>query len=138
MATTPEYKTVCLLAGELRLALQSDLLSVCLSLQGTDPMLLTPDNVWEVTNTARSEPERAVRLVTIIQTRVQSDPKCYHALVGVLQKNPTYYADILKRLSETFLQQSAKFVRDQSSTDLEVYVIRWILKYLGVVFDMLH
>lgn len=110
MATTctPESLTVRDLAGELKVALQGDLLTVSLDLQGTDPALLTPDNVSEVTNTARSEPERAVRLVTLIQTRVESNPKCYHALIGVLQRNRTYYGDILHKLDETFQRRKAK------------------------------
>ena len=108
--TTPESRTVQDLAGELKLVLQGDLLTVSLDLQATDPALLTPDNVSEVTNTGRSEPERAVRLVTLIQTRVESDPKCYHALIGVLQRNRTYYGDILHKLDETFQQRKAKNV----------------------------
>lgn len=108
MAATPEFETVRLVAGDLKLALQGDLTSVCLLLQGTDPALLTPDNVSEVTNTARSEPERAGRLVILIQTRIKSNPKCYDALVGVLQENTAYYGDILKILDKTYLEQTAK------------------------------
>ena len=102
---TPESCTVRAVASELKLALQGDLLSVSLDLQATDPALLTPDNVSEVTNTARSEAERAVRLVTLIQNRIESDPRCYRALTGVLKKNPTYYGEILMKLEETFQQQ---------------------------------
>lgn len=116
MAETPEFETVRLLANDLKLALQGDLTSVSLSLQGTDPALLTPDNVSEVTNTARSEPERAVRLVTLIQTRIKSNPKCYHTLIGVLQENTVYYSDILKKLDKTFLEQKAKRILQEQSS----------------------
>ena len=105
---TPESSTVRILANELKLALQGDLLTVSLHLQATDPPLLTPDNVSEVTNTARSEPERAVRLVSLILNKVESDPRCYHALIGVLQKDRDYHGNILKNLEETFQLEKAK------------------------------
>jgi hypothetical protein len=108
--STPESSTVRVLTGELKLALQGDILTVSLNLQAADPPLLTPDNVSEVTNIARSEPERAVRLVTLIQNKVESDPRCYHALIGVLQKNRDYYGDILKKLEERFRLEKAKNV----------------------------
>ena len=118
--TTPESSTVRILASDLKLALQGDLLTVSLHLQATDPPLLTPDNVSEVTNTARSEPERAVRLVSLIQNKVESDPRCYHALIGVLQKNCDYYENILKKLEETLKLEKAKNVHvgqpEQSTT----------------------
>ena len=117
---TPESSTVRLLANELKLALQGDLLTVSLHLQATDPPLLTPDNVSEVTNTARSEPERAVRLVSFILNKVESVPRCYHALIGVLQKDRDYYDNILKNLEKTFQLEKAKNVHggqpEQSTT----------------------
>ena len=101
--STAEYNTILSLLNDLRLAVQNDLLNLSLELQGTDPMILTPDNADKVNNMARtvSDATASAELMSLVRTKVQSNPQCYHALVGVLEKNAENYKYILEKLKKT-------------------------------------
>lgn len=103
-----EYRTTRRLARDLQLAFQNDLTNLSLSLQGTDPMLLTANNAAEVRNKMLTDAERAAKLVQYIQVKVESDPNCYHALVEVLTRNSRYYSSILEKLNKTFVEEGGR------------------------------
>ena len=109
-----EYRTVCRLARDLQLAFQNDLTSLSLSLQGTDPMLLTANNAAAVQNEMYTDAEQAAKLVNYIQVKVESNPNCYHALVEVLKRNSRYYRDILEKLNKTFAEEGGR-LRESNS-----------------------
>ena len=108
-SSTAEYRTVRRLVRDLQLAFQNDLTRVSSLLQGTTPMLLMADNAAEVQNSIYPAADQTAKLVEYIQVKVESDPKCYHALVKVLERTDSrYYSNILQRLNTTFQEEGGR------------------------------
>ena len=98
-----ELATITHHSSDLRLAVQKNLDDLSLRLAASSPPILTQDNVDEVTNNFVAAPKRATTLVNLINTKVAEDPRCYHALVKVLEEaDATFYGNILDQLRKTF------------------------------------
>lgn len=105
MSATPEYKTLISLTGELRCAVQSDLVTLSDSLKAE--YLISPDNASQLRNQMHSKAERSAKLVDNIQNKVQQNAQHYHTFVRVLDsQGREYYRDILSRLHEVYQQLS--------------------------------
>jgi hypothetical protein len=105
MSTSPEYKTLISLTGELRCAFQSNLVPLSDSLKAE--YLISPENASQLRNPMRSEADRAAYLVDIIQIKVQQNAQHYHTFVRVLEsQGREYYHDILNKLDVAFQLRS--------------------------------
>ena len=105
MSATPEYNTLISLTGELRCAVQSNLVPLSDSLKAE--YLISPENASQLRNPMHPEAERAAKLVDIIQNKVQQNAQHYHTFVRVLDsQGREYYRDILSRLHEVYRQCS--------------------------------
>ena len=84
----------------LRTAVQPHLFALGASLVSED--LISTDNDSDLRNTMHSEPERAARLVEILQLKVKLESQNYHTFVRILDDDRDIYKDILKTLSEKY------------------------------------
>ena len=97
---TPEYRTMLRCTRALRTAVQPHLFALGASLVSED--LISTDNDSDLRNTMHSEPERAARLVEILQLKVKLESQNYHTFVRILDDDRDIYKDILKTLSEKY------------------------------------
>ena len=84
----------------LRTAVQTHLFSLGASLLSEE--LISTDNDSDIRNTMHSEPERAARLIEILQLQVKLEPQNFHTFLSVLDNDRDIYKDILKTLREKY------------------------------------
>ena len=97
---TPEYRTMVKCTRVLRTAVQTHLFSLGASLLSEE--LISTDNDSDIRNTMHSEPERAARLIEILQLQVKLEPQNFHTFLSVLNNDRDIYKDILKTLKEKY------------------------------------
>ena len=78
----------------LRTAVQTHLFSLGASLLSEE--LISTDNDCDIRNTMHSEPERAARLIEILQLQVKLEPQNFHIFLSVLNNDRDIFTDILK------------------------------------------
>ena len=100
LSETPEYRTMVKCTHVLRTAVQTHLFSLGASLLSEE--LISTDNDSDIRNTMHSEPERAARLIEILQLQVKLEPQNFHTFRGVLDNDRDIYKDILKTLREKY------------------------------------
>ena len=101
--STPEYLTLIFLTGELRGAVQNDLVPMCDNLVAK--YLISPDIASQLRSPMHPKADRAANLIEIIQNKVQQNPQHYHTFIQVLEnQGREYYHDILNRLREVYRQ----------------------------------
>ena len=97
---TSEYKTLVTHTEELKVAIQSDLVSIIAALSAKN--LINAASLSDGT-----ELERAAKLVNLIQNEVTQNPKKnYEAFVDTLKARP-HYSDIVNKLEKTFSQYNS-------------------------------
>ena len=97
---TPEYRTMVKCTRVLRTAVQTHLFSLGASLLSEE--LISTDNDSDIRNTMHSEPERAARLIEILQLQVKLEPQNFHTFLRVLDNDRDIFKDILKTLREKY------------------------------------
>ena len=99
MANSSEYRTIILYTGDLRRAVQSNLISLSGVLLAAG--LISADNESELRHLQHTEVDRAARLVELVRNKVHQDSRHFNTFLGVLCSDNSQYADILHKLNET-------------------------------------
>ena len=120
--TTAEYSTLIDLTSELRLAVRSELISLTGSLLAS--RLISPECEAELRNTFHSEVERSARLVELIQSKVQQNPRHYHSFIGILQGNQDQYGDVLQRLEQAYQEHCGEQHNDGKHLHVAMVTLR--------------
>ena len=97
---TPEYMTMVRCTRALRTAVQTQLFSLGASLLSAG--MISTDNDSDIRNTMHSEPERAARLIEILQLKVELESQTFHTFLSILDKDRDIYKGILKMLREKY------------------------------------
>ena len=101
-----EYRTLIDLTSELRLAVESEFISLSGSLLAK--RLISRTCEAELRNTTLSDDVRSARLVELVQSKVRQNIDHYHSFIGILQGNQDQYEDILQKLEKTFQEHEWK------------------------------
>jgi hypothetical protein len=100
MANSPEYNSMVDCTPELRLCVQSSIISLCGELLRA--RLINEDKEKSLRNRSIEETDRAAELVSLVTNKVLEDHENYHKFVAILKKDERRYKTELALLEKTY------------------------------------
>ena len=100
---TAEYQTTLRCGARIKLAVQSNLVSISDSMVANG--LITPDNGQDLRNRHHSEADRASRFLKLLQSKVKDDAGSYRVFVNkILGENRFFYHGIIDYLNSEYVK----------------------------------